>query len=125
MNKVARNISVDSGTIMISDRNFYEYITEDDSLFKKFKVENGRYIVTWKISKTWNGDVLGKGFLNVESGEIIISDPCYHYEKHCDWIELLSKTDFLRNPPEGTLVLDKMGGDGTYNVYFNLEKIME
>lgn len=127
MNKIANNICVDAGVILISDESFYEkwngkVLDENNELFKKFKLENGQYLIKWAINKTWNGKVSGEGFINIDSGIVIVSDPCYHFERD-DWMKLLSSTDYLKSMPEGVMILDSMGGDGEYNVRINFRKI--
>lgn len=123
----AKGISVDAGVIMISDKEFYEKwkgeLSNQKDLFKSFDVPNGKYEVKWKIKKTWNGDVNGEGILEITSGQMIVSDPCYHFEEDNKWMNLLNHTNYLKDEPEGTVVLDKMGGDGCYNVQIMLEEI--
>lgn len=62
MDKIARDICVDSGTILISDESFYkkwngEVLDENKELFKKYKLENGQYKIEWNINRTWNGNI--------------------------------------------------------------------
>jgi hypothetical protein len=118
-------VGVDSGTIMICDEDFFQNYGYkfDPNLSKKKKISPGKYNCVWEIRKTWCGDVSGSGILEVKSGNIIISDPCYCIEEHDQWMELLNQTDYLKNAPDGTLVLDKMGGDGEYTVEIKLFKI--
>ena len=128
MNEIARDISVDSGTILISDKSFYEkwngkVLDKNNELFKKFELENGQYQIEWEIDETWNGNVSGDGYINIDSGIVIISDPCYHFKNHDDWMKLLNSTDYLASMPEGVMILDSMGGDGTYNVHINFRKM--
>lgn len=127
MNKVAKNVSVDAGIILISDEDFYKKwngdITDRNDLFVKYNLENGQYKVTWTIYESWNGKVGGKGILNVNTGSVIVSDPCYHFKNQKDWNNLLNNTDCLNNTPDGCILLDSMGGDGSYNVHINFERI--
>ncbi len=118
-------VGVDSGTIMICDEDFFkDYGFKFDSdISKRRKIPLGKYHCKWSIRKTWRGPVSGEGTLEVKSGNVIISDPCYCIEGHGRWMELLNKTDYLKQPPEGTLVLDKMGGDGTYTVKIKISKL--
>ena len=51
---------------------------------------------------------------------MIVSDPCYCIE---DWDKFLKDTDYGSCTKPGTVILDKMGGDGCYTVYIELEKI--
>lgn len=124
----AKGIPVDAGVIMLSDPEFYNkwkgsLNKERPDLFKSFDVKNGKYEVKWKIKKTWNGDVEGEGVLEITSGKLIVSDPCYHFNNNSSWDDLLNKTDYLKSEPEGTVILDKMGGDGIYNVQIMLEEL--
>ena len=127
MNKIARGIAVDTGLILISDPSFYEkwngVLNEDTRLYKKFKINNGKYLVKTHIKNTWNGPVSNEGIVEITSGKMIVSDPCYHFNGDNEWMTLLDKTDYMKDPIPGCLVLDKMGGDGTYNVHINLEEI--
>jgi hypothetical protein len=123
-------VGVDAGLIMICDKDFYKNYnyTEDKRLSKEFKLEPGVYDVKWRISESWNGDVSGEGVLDVSSGNVIISDPCYCIGGISDgfnddaWGRILDETNYLNSPPSGTVVLDKMGGDGTYTVQVGFEK---
>ena len=128
MNEIARDISVDSGTILISDKSFYEkwngkVLDENNELFKKFELENGQYQIEWEIDETWNGNVSGDGYINIDSGIVIVSDPCYHFENHDDWMKLLNSTDYLTSMPEGVMILDSMGGDGSYDVHIKFRRM--
>jgi len=58
----------------------------------------------------------GSGNLKVSSGLIIVSDPCYIIEDDLDWRRFLMDTHYINQPADGTIVLDEMGGDGTYDV---------
>lgn len=127
MNLNFYKIGVDSGTIMICDTSYYEkygYKFEKE-LSKKRKIPNGKYYCFWHIPKTWNGSVEGDGILNVTTGEIIVSDPCYCIQNESDskWMKFLDDTSYCNKPEEGTVILDKMGGDGEYSVYIRLDKI--
>jgi len=125
MKKIVKDICVDSGLILISDKTFYNKYNGvvDEELCKKIKIKNGTYKVNWYISNTWNGRVEGKGILKVNSEEIIVSDPCYHFQKgsNLEWARVLNDTNYFTKEPDGCVVLNKMGGDGCFNVHFNLE----
>ena len=118
MELLLKNISVDAGLILISDINFYSKNngTLDKKMCKFIDLENGKYIVDWEIAESWRGKVGGSGELIVESGKIVVSDPCYHFPDHDEWLKLLRKYDYLHYVPIGCLVLDSMGGDGNYDV---------
>lgn len=125
MNKVIRNVGVDAGLIMVSDFDFFNQFKSkkfEERLSYKIDVPIGTYDVHWKIPHTWVGPVDGDGILEVTSGIVVVSDPCYLIDDHNEWIDLLNKTNYLQEPPPGTIVLDKMGGDGTYNVHLNLKR---
>lgn len=129
MNRIAKDIGVDSGLILISDKTFYNKYNGiiDEKLCKKIKIKNGTYKVNWYILNTWNGRVQGEGILKVKSDEIVISDPCYHIqgESNSEWERVLKETNYFNDKVDGCVVLDKMGGDGCFDVYLNLELIEE
>lgn len=117
------NIGVDAGMIMICDKIYYRY--RDELLGQVIKVPNGRYKVNWRIRDTWNGDIKGRNEdLDVISGEIMVSDPCYQIDDN-EWQDWLDKTDFGNDTREGTFIIDSMGGDGSYDLELKLEKIDE
>lgn len=121
-------ICVDSGCIIIADQSYYNVYgpradySNADGLWKRKKIPNGEYKVSWEMKKTCHGNVKGTGKLLVTSGEIIVSDPCYLVGEEY-WGPLLHKTDYLNDPEGGTVVLNKHGGDGCFTVYLELEKI--
>ena len=120
-----KDVGVDAGLILISDKDYYEkYGMEDlrEDLSKVIDVPPGKYRVHWEIEDTWNGEVDGDGILNVTSGSVVISDPCYLIIDSM-WSQALKDTDYFQNEPEGTVVLDKMGGDGCYNVLIELTEV--
>ena len=122
-------VGVDAGIIMICDEDYYkDYGFEfNERISKKRKISPGKYNCKWNIPKTWNGNVKGEGILEITSGNMIVSDPCYciQHENNDNWDRFLKDTDFANKPKQGTVVLDKMGGDGQYTVYISLEKIGE
>lgn len=123
-NIVARKIGVDAGIILISDRSFYEKYGNKTGVspdcYKTFKVANGSYKVSWNIKNTWNGNVSGSGIVNISSGVLCVSDPCYLTE---DWDAFLKDTKTGCQEPEGTVLCDSMGGDGEYTVHITLEPV--
>jgi hypothetical protein len=128
--KIAKNISVDAGLIMITDPSFYKKwdgtISDDKYLYKTYKVKNGDYKVHWSIKNTWNGPVEGDGILKITSGIMMVSDPCYHFHEHNGkdvWMDLLNATNYLNDEQDGCVTLDKMGGDGGYDVRIEMEEI--
>jgi hypothetical protein len=121
---VARNIGVDSGIILLADKDFYG--ADQNSIEKRFqkvfKVEPGNYKVQWKTKTLFDGYVDGVGEVNITSGKLVVSDPCYIVSED-KWDKLMEDTNYFKNEPNGTVVLDKMGGDGVYNVEMVLEKV--
>lgn len=122
---IANDISVDAGLILISDDTFYEKyngsIRED--CCKIVEIENGKYSLDWNIDDTYAGDISGENeIIEITSGRIIISDPCYHFDNE-NWDKILDDYDFLSITPEGCFIIDEMGGDGTYKVELRLRKI--
>jgi len=123
-NLIAKNIGVDSGTILLSDVDFYgkDHKPIERKYQKVFRVEPGCYNVEWKIDNTFDGTVDGIGVVNITSGKLVVSDPCYIVEES-KWDELLEMTNYFEKEPEGTVVLNSMGGDGIYEVEMVLEKV--
>lgn len=122
---IAKNIGVDSGTILLADKDFYGADHEElgKKFQKAFRVEPGVYKVKWNIENTMMGDVSGDGEINITSGKLVVSDPCYIISTDEEWDKLLEATNYFKKEPEGTVVVDKMGGDGVYDVEMVLEKI--
>lgn len=123
INISAENIGVDSGTILLADKEWYYNNGGEPPIggyTREFNVSPGMYNVEWSIEGTWRGDVGGKGLLNLTSGTLIVSDPGYGFSDRYDkWDELLNKTNFLRklhDQGSGVVLLDTMGGDGVYDV---------
>ena len=79
----AKDISVDSGLIVIADidqfknYNLGKHHEERKDLYKEFDIIKGVYEVKWKISNSWNGRVSGEGRLKISSGKMVVVDPCY------------------------------------------------
>jgi len=123
MNLVAKDVLVDSGTIMICDKSFYNRFSNpifEERLTTIKKVKPGKYKLNWRI----NGPINGEGVLDVITGEVVICDPCYPANhNHDEWMKLLNSTEYLKKSPIGTVVMDSMGGDGSYNVHFSIIKI--
>ncbi len=122
---VARNIGVDSGTILLADKDFYG--SDHEEIGKKFQkvflVEPGTYKVKWNIDDTCDGDVEGEDVVNITSGKLVVSDPCYIIPTDEEWDKLLETTNYFKKEPKGTVVLDSMGGDGIYMVEMVLERV--
>lgn len=116
------NIPVDAGIIIIVDKlwfNQHKDCTPRDDSYNEIEVEKGEYKVKWSIDDTWNGAVSGKGFLKVESGTVIVGDPCYWFDDN--WHKILVDTDMFESETDWVL-LDSMGGDGVYDVEVEFEE---
>lgn len=120
-------VGVDAGIILIADYDFYRKyhgrIETGNRDVKKIKLNNGKYYVSWGIPNTWHGNVAGTGVLKVTSGLVVVSDPCYVVgnalsgdKKYAEWDKVLEDTNMFKKVPSGTVLLDKMGGDGRYTV---------
>ena len=110
-------MGVDAGMIMISDRDYYSKHNGevDEKLAKCINhLKPGSYDVKWKIPVTWEGPIEGRGVVEIVSGEMVISDPCYHFEEE-NWGKWLKETNF-GTIYDGIIIIDSMGGDGTYTV---------
>ena len=118
MNKFVKGISVDAGIIMLCDINYYKKYEEepffDDKLAKIINIKPGIYNCEWSIKETWNGSIDGVGLIKIDSGKLIVSDPCYCIDK--GWEKWLEDTDYGRNTPTDTIIINEMGGDGRYNI---------
>jgi hypothetical protein len=121
---VARNIGVDSGIILLADKDFYGFGRKliGKRYQKIFNVEPGVYEIKWNINKTMKGDIEGVGTINITSGKFVVSDPCYIVSED-KWDKLMEDTNYFKNEPKGTVVLDETGGDGVYKVEMVLEKV--
>lgn len=136
-------ISVDAGLIIIADKNYYlnepwsgidvESSEKCQDLGQVAKLPPGKYSVKWKIADTWNGPVAGEGILDLPSGTVVVMDPCYASKPDDDddtwgvFCDRLYKgwRASSATPDPGTLVLDTMGGDGTYTVEVEFTKLEE
>ena len=122
------NVGVDAGLIVISDLDWFKKkkgYKLDKDVSSIHNIEPGKYHIDWSIEETWNGPVSGDGILEVTSGKVVVSDPCYliSNDDHKDWMNILEETEYFQKPPEGMIVLDKMGGDGCYNVDIKFKKL--
>ena len=128
MNKKIKEIGVDAGIIMICDEEYYKKYSDspnfNPSLTKLIKIKPGTYRINWSIKNTWKGDISGSDVLSVESGRVIISDPCYCIRDE-DWDKWLNDTDFGKHINGNAFIIDSMGGDGTYDIDLNLELVEE
>ena len=122
------NVGVDAGLIMICDEKYYDKwgnkIRYHKNKFgvvcsQKIKVKPGTYKVKWSIDNTWNDAISGEGTVKTDSGIIAISDPCYCIR---DWDKWLKDTNMANDVSDDVVLIDKMGGDGEYEVKFELTK---
>mgnify|MGYP001436809949 CR=1 FL=1 len=117
MKKLVKGVNVDAGIIMIADRSYFENLYPNriifpNSLVQLIKVKPGKYNLHWKIAKTWNGPISDSFLIEVISGEVVISDPCY-IVPDVEWHSFLGIIDYGCNPAENTEIITSMGGDGT------------
>ena len=132
MNVIGKNIGVDSGLILVADLDFYRKHNKGALDFtpkyqKQFELPNGEYVVEWGIKGTWNGDVSGIGKLTVTSGFAIISDPCYLIQDDA-WQKFLDDYEheiYEGHHIKGCVLLDKMGGDGSYTVELKITNLQK
>ena len=126
-----RGVLVDAGLIMICDASYLDETgvpkkTPPSVKPKIITVPNGNYQVNWIIPKTWNGRIEGSETIEITSGKLLISDPCYVIggEKHEDWMKWLNDTAYGENlHSDKAFTISKMGGDGSYSVNLELEEI--
>ena len=115
-------VPVDSGSILIADAEFFKMygcrtpLKKLDESTPQIKIPKGLYDLKWNINETWNGDVKGNGVLLVTTGDVMVCDPCYLIRDDL-WDTYLKNTYYGFLPHPGTVVLHKMGGDGTYQVF--------
>jgi hypothetical protein len=133
VNKTIRNVGVDAGMIIISDVDVIEKDREKElSKSHIFEMPNGFYEVTYDILDC--PESKGQNILEVRSGKVVVTDPCYIID-HQNWESFLEKV-YSNWKKTGTLQLDKaylyrhgmiiidtMGGDGTYTVHLELIKM--
>lgn len=115
------DVSVDAGIIMICDKNYYDrYEGKIDSRLSKIvPLKPGSYNVKWKIPDSWRGPLEGSGVVNMDSGSLVVSDPCYCIGKEM-WHEWLNIVKHGKEPEEGTIIINSMGGDGRYEVQLEI-----
>lgn len=131
MKKIANNIGVDAGMIMVGDLDYLKEVDKkaeptDNGLGKILNVPNGTYKIHWRIRKTYNGDIQGTETIVIESGKLFICDPCYIIgSTHDGWMNWLNENDYGNNIDHaGVFIIDQMGGDGCYKVELDFgEKI--
>ena len=127
MKKLIKGVGVDAGIILICDAHYYKKYDNqnfDDRISTIIKIKPGTYRVNWNIDNTWNGGISGNGILKIESGKMIVSDPCYCI-KQDKWDNWISDTDIGEIEPNGCILINSMGGDGIYNIKLNIDSIEE
>ena len=125
---VAEDIDVDAGMIIVADKAYMKEVPNRNDMGPTgcvFKVPVGKYKVRWAIRETWNDAIEGTESLEVTSGKIFVTDPCYVIgDSHDGWMKWLEATDYgkkLDTPL--AFIIDEMGGDGTYKVKLVLERL--
>ena len=128
MKFTARDVSIDSGSFVIADPEilghelvgsesvenpYYPYIKmrRHEPLYIEYKVPNGIYKVKWDLLNGPLKEHTGRGTLKVISGKIWVVDPMYVTD---DWDHMKSR--------RGTVLVDKTGGDGAFDVEFTLTR---
>jgi hypothetical protein len=128
MKKSIKGIPVDSGLIMICDKDHYKKYNYKRNvlLVREIDVPKGTYKIDWYIPDTYNGDIKGNNILKVTTGKIIVGDPCYSIDDKNNrvvenaWDCWLKDTNYGMKPPKGCVVISEMGGDGKYDMHIEL-----
>ena len=118
---IAKNIGVDAGMIIIADADYFEEKLKSRR-YSFVDVDAGNYNLHWNIKDTWNGPLKGTERIEIPSGRLIISDPCYLIPDK-DWQDWLDKTYYGKYVEGNAIIINSMGGDGTYDVEFSLKKL--
>jgi len=127
MKHLIKNVGVDAGLIMVGDTSYFTTMFPNEQIFPNrlaqvISVTPGQYKVDWSIKNTWNGNINGTFNLNVTSGQVFISDPCYLIEDQKTWCKYLDDTEFCEKLPGNAAIINEMGGDGSYDVSLNFCK---
>jgi len=127
MKKLIKEVGVDAGMIMIVDRSYLENLFNSEYIFpnpdaKLIKIKSGKYEVTWIIKDTWNGPITGEFTIEVTSGQIFISDPCYLVPEE-KWSNFLEDIGCGNIVPQNTEIISSMGGDGCYDINLDFKEI--
>lgn len=123
MNRRVDDVGVDAGMIMIADEDYYieNNGKVDWKLAKLIELDPGSYDVKWEIQKTWEGPIEGRGVVEITSGKMVISDPCYNIRGD-NWRKWLDNTYDRKCCGRGIIIIDKMGGDGDYSIELEINK---
>lgn len=120
----ANHVYIDHNTIIICDKtwleNRYSDTVPEKRLYSRFEVKSGEYDISVYIEDTWNGEIKDFGVITITSGTMIVTDPCYWYNDHTKWTKILNETNYFENEPDGTMVVNGMGGDGVYWIDLSL-----
>ena len=130
-----KNIGVDAGMILVADKDFYDklpYKTDfSDDSHQTIDMPIGEHHIEWEIKNTWNGDISGVETLEVSSGKVIVSDPCYLFPDQDECSSFLDEYVWKKdsshpsNPEDndipGVITLSKMGGDGSYDLKMKIK----
>lgn len=125
----ANNICVDAGLIILCDEawleNNYSDVVPEQDLYSRFDIEPGEYNISVYIEHTWEGEINDFGVVEITSGTMIVTDPCYWYDDHTKWTRILDETDYFENEIPGIMVVNSMGGDGVYDLSLVLTKCLK
>jgi len=118
-------IGVDAGLIAVFD---YDYMIKESrgesqptQNFEIIDVEPGIYTVHVIIPESWDGRIERLFKLNVSSGKLVVSDPCYWFNE--GWMSYLNKTDYCSDYYSSDHIhFISTGGDGGFEVTLIIEK---
>jgi hypothetical protein len=130
VNVNAENIGVDAGLIIVGCTSYLKHVPSPSmkalkKLGKVFKVQPGKYNVSWRIPDSWNGEIKGNNETLEIKEDLFVVDPCYVIgtRSNEDWSKWLEDTDYGNKiDSEKAFVISSMG-DGCYEVELRLEKI--
>lgn len=120
---ITKGIGVDSAMILISDLDYYgkDHEPIEEKFQEIFDVAPGHYKINWKIKNTREGTARGNGVINIASGKLVVSDPCYIINEN-KWLAFCEEVEKNKHV-ENAVLLDSMGGDGIYDVEIRIELI--
>jgi hypothetical protein len=125
----AKDISVDTGQILIADEEFYLKnggLNGEERLLSRFEVDPGVYIVKGRLklaSTEYAGPAKNcSGLLLATTGVIIVADPGYHIDNDELW---QSYNHFAELKLLVGAVPVYLGMDGGYDFGFTAEKVSE
>ena len=117
---------VDAGMIGVADFDFYpvpdqtiDKYTRDGLIVMvqpgKYKIDIDAECEGLEISKT--------STLNIESGKLVIGDPCYGFSGLRDqWSKVLNDYDYFKRNDEKIMTIDTYG-DGDFDVQVTWKKV--